>query len=623
MSGVRIPITGDASSLVTATDKANTALVNMGNVADKTSAKIDNGFKGSTGGIQKALAALGPLGGVLGKVSPAAGSAASSIAGLSSSFMALSSAGAGAAVAVGGTLAVIGGAALVIGGAASAWYSLGEALVSTGFEARDALDALEGFQKIGSDFYPVVSAEALTSFERLASVADAFDAIMNRLTVTVGASVGPELERLINITTGLALAGMHAFEIWAAGKNLLTEFADFMLGSMLHSFLPVTDAVRAMGNSLVYMAELLGKDVDPALKLALSSTNALSSAITGYAADALDGALKSLDDYAIAGGEFITVTARATDAIKDKTKATKADTKATDENIKGLTDWGKLIAESEKAISAGSEKLQASARADELATMSAMDAETARYQAKVDGLRAVASEITNAGGDELKAQEDLNKALEEAEALHVAEIGKLSDQARAKRISDERAVGSAIIGLGNDLVKATTAQYDTTTAAGREAAMKEFNTQKAAKMAIAVVAGALAVQQALSAAPPPVNFVLAGISGAAAAVELGVIAGAQPKFHMGTTGFRPDEGMAMLQRGEGVVTSQGMSRPGMREAVQAANAGGSPLGGESAIMIQYQHKVYNEFIRDNLKAGSPLTKRIDNNTKVGHRTNRK
>jgi hypothetical protein len=153
--------------------------------------------------------------------------------------------------------------------------------------------------------------------------------------------------------------------------------------------------------------------------------------------------------------------------------------------------------------------------------------------------------------------------------------------------------------------------------------MKEFNTQKAAKMAIAVVAGALAVQQALSAAPPPVNFVLAGISGAAAAVELGVIAGAQPKFHMGTTGFRPDEGMAMLQRGEGVVTSQGMSRPGMREAVQSANAGGSPLGSESAIMIQYQHKVYNEFIRDNLKAGSPLTKRIDNNTKVGHRTNRK
>jgi len=125
----------------------------------------------------------------------------------------------------------------------------------------------------------------------------------------------------------------------------------------------------------------------------------------------------------------------------------------------------------------------------------------------------------------------------------------------------------------------------------------------------------------LSSAPPPANFILAGISGAAAAVEIGVIAGAQPKFHMGTTGFRPDEGMATLQRGEGVVTSQGMSRPGMREAVQAANAGRA-IGGGGSINMQYQHKVYNEFIRDNLKAGSPLTRRIDSGTKVGHRQSR-
>ena len=115
---------------------------------------------------------------------------------------------------------------------------------------------------------------------------------------------------------------------------------------------------------------------------------------------------------------------------------------------------------------------------------------------------------------------------------------------------------------------------------------------------------------------------MAGITGAAAAIELGVIAAAQPKFHMGTTGMRPDEYAATLQRGEGVVTSAGMSKPGMKETVAAANSGRTPVGTGGSLNMVYQHKVYNEFIRDNLKAGSPLTRRIDNGTKVGHRQSR-
>jgi hypothetical protein len=49
MSSVNIPITGDASSLVNATNKANAALNNLGASADKASAKVTPALGGMGG----------------------------------------------------------------------------------------------------------------------------------------------------------------------------------------------------------------------------------------------------------------------------------------------------------------------------------------------------------------------------------------------------------------------------------------------------------------------------------------------------------------------------------------------------------------------------------------------
>jgi len=271
--------------------------------AGKALQKVGTSSTAATGGIQKAFAALGPLGGVLGKVSPAAGSAAASLAGLSSASAAMGAAGLAATAATGGLLAVVGGAALVVGGATYGVVALGDALVSSAFSADKALTALEGFKNIGSDFYPVVPDEALVAIERLATASDAVDAIFNRLTVTVGTSVGPALERMVSTIVGLGLAGLQTFEVWAAGRNLLMDFAQFMTGTLLRAFLPVTDAVRGMGNGLIYMADLLGQAVDPALRAALTSTDALSDAITTYASEALDGARYRLAEKQDKGNE--------------------------------------------------------------------------------------------------------------------------------------------------------------------------------------------------------------------------------------------------------------------------------------------------------------------------------
>jgi len=64
--------------------------------------------------------------------------------------------------------------------------------------------------------------------------------------------------------------------------------------------------------------------------------------------------------------------------------------------------------------------------------------------------------------------------------------------------------------------------------AGGKQSKKAFLAYKAFAMAEATIAGHQAILKALAAAPPPYNFVLAGIAGAATAVQIGMIASAQP-----------------------------------------------------------------------------------------------
>ena len=623
--------------------------------AGKTLAKVGTASTGATGGIQKALAALGPLGGVLGKVSPAAGSAAASIAGLSSASTAMGAAGLAATAATGGLLLVIGGAALAVGGAAAAYYTLGESLVSAAFDADKALTALEGFKNIGSDFYPVVPEEALVAMERLASASDAVDAIMNSLTVTIGSNTAPAIERMVSTVVGLGLAGMEAFEVWAAGKNLLTEFAQFMTGTLLRAFLPVTDAVRGMGNNLIYMADLLGQSVDPALRAALKSTDALSDAITTYAGEALDGALTGLSDYAVAGGLFISQTARATDSLKNKTAATKDDTKAIEGNIEGLTNWTREIEASVKAIESGSEKLQESAYNDRLASMSAQDAEAERYRAKVQGLEDTAAEVKAAGGDELKTDLELYAATEAAAEIHNANVKKFDDKAAADKLAMQKAIAEKGVELaldGLDTVSKAAeeasqregeqadklqaqlvagdsyytdsqkAELQKRIAEHRKASIAAFNTAKAARIAEATITTAMAVVNALNdglSVGGPAGLILGPVSAAAAGIAGGIqiaaIAAEQPSFHQG---YAPDERSARVLTSEAVLSPAATAALGSGN-IAAANAGIMGGGRQASTPVVFRHQTFRPFIKDFLTQPSALSTALNAGKIVGHR----
>ena len=623
--------------------------------AGKALQKVGTSSTAATGGIQKAFSALGPLGGVLGKVSPAAGSAAASLAGLSSASAAMGSAGLAATAATGGLLAVVGGAALVVGGATYGVIALGDALISSAFSADKALTALEGFKNIGSDFYPVVPDEALVAIERLATASDAVDAILNRLTVTVGSSVGPALERMVSTIIGLGLAGLETFEVWAAGRNLLMDFAQFMTGSLLHAFLPVTDAVRGMGNGLIYMADLLGQAVDPALRAALTSTNALSDAITTYASEALDGVLVSLADYAVAGGEFISTTARATDSLKNKTKATKDDTEAVKENIEGLTNWTQVIRDSQKAIESGSESLQASAYADQLASMSARDAEAERYRAKVQGLQDTAAAVKKAGGDEFKTDLELFAATEAAGKIHAEAVKKFDDKAAADKLALQKAVAEQGVELALDGLSTVSkaseeaaqregdqadklqaqlqagdayytdsqkAELQKRIAEHRKAAMTAFGIAKAARIAEATITTAMAVVNALNdglSVGGPAGLIIGPVSAAAAGIAGGIqiaaIAAEQPSFHQG---YAPDERSARVLTSEAVLSPAATAALGSGN-IAAANAGVMGGGRMASTPVVFRHQTFRPFIKDFLTQPSALATALNAGKIVGHR----
>jgi hypothetical protein len=139
-------------------------------------------------------------------------------------------------------------------------------------------------------------------------------------------------------------------------------------------------------------------------------------------------------------------------------------------------------------------------------------------------------------------------------------------------------------------------------------------------MASAAAATALAVVQALASAPPPYNFIAAGVVGAAGLIQQAVISSQNPSFHAGGFvggGIAPDEQQATVRRGEAVLNPAGRRAMG-DDAIRAANGG---MGGGQTIVVQqvYRHRVFDSFVRDNLRTRGPLSQALGSGSRAGQR----
>ena len=152
----------------------------------------------------------------------------------------------------------------------------------------------------------------------------------------------------------------------------------------------------------------------------------------------------------------------------------------------------------------------------------------------------------------------------------------------------------------------------------RKQAMIAFLIDKAAKLAQALTATALATINALSMPPAP-NYIAAGLAAAGGAVQVATIAAARPSFHSGgMADFTPDEASAVIRRGEAVLSPQGRRALG-DDTIRAANAGMS--SGQTIVVQQvYRHRVFDSFVQDNLRTRGPLARALGSGARVGQRS---
>lgn len=239
------------------------------------------------------------------------------------------------------------------------------------------------------------------------------------------------------------------------------------------------------------------------------------------------------------------------------------------------------------------------AAAEEAARVKAADdtkkAQAAQLDADID-FYARRAEIANGAADVIAAysQYKLDQqvlAYDDAVAAQDA-LGKGASEAEKKRAADD-------------------------VAEKRKQAMIGFMIDKAAKLTQALTATALATINALSMPPAP-NFVAAGLAAAGGAVQVATIAAARPSFHSGgMADFAPDEASAIVRRGEAVLSPAGRAAIG-DDTIRAANAGTS--SGQTIVVQQvYRHRVFDSFVRDNLRTRGHLSRALGSGSRAGQR----
>lgn len=382
--------------------------------------------------------------------------------------------------------------------------------------------------------------------------------------------------------------------------ELTKKFADFVgvTGKLTAAETLATEAGVRAGKELKKTNEVQGKATQAKLKYA-AATRVVVPALKEekVAMDALAAAQGSIEQARVA-------------ELTDTQKLTEQLAKLQTERIE-LAAAGKLTGTDTSKYAAAEIALAqqvTDARIDEeLRAVTAIEA----YEADLASQRSAAAVV----------QGEAEKAATAARINAIAQVADVIAQYTQYALDQEvdayEQAQADREALGENATKAEKDLADKRVKATRDAARKAFLIDKAAKMASAAAATALAIVQALASAPPPFNFIAAGAVGAAGLIQQAVIASQKPSFHAGgfVGGMAPDEQQATVRRGEAVLSPAGRRAMG-DDTIRAANAG---MGGGQVIMVQqvYRHRVFDSFVRDNLRTRGPLSQALGAGSRPG------
>jgi hypothetical protein len=529
----------------------------------------------------KAAKAMGPLGGVLAKISPAAGSASAAIAGMTSAAEGFMAAGMGPAVAA---------MAVLLGGAALAWEGYNadaNEAAAISLEVKAAHDALE----------PSLRAARLAEID---------------LAVATG-QITEEAGRLERE----GIASIEAFS--AATKTASARIKEISAGTGSWN-----RTIGDLGESLRGTPLFgLGMEID-AFTTSTAEADAETAALMGTiqtAHDTIKRTTKAERELAkVTGSHAAAAKAAKNDLAALNAEMERAD-RAAEANAKGyneaITSLQSMEDTSKRAMATDMDRL-ALDRDAALEKSKALAKEASKYGTSVSARETIDAQHR---ATDIAAEAEYQAAVGALQAKAAADRDAREKQEMAQRLSNQQAIGAAFISLGDSLVAATSKQHDTTTAKGRRAALAQFAVQKGVMLAQATIAGALAVSNALaSEVGPPITYVLAGVAGAMAAVEIGTIAATQPSFHRG---YAPDETQARVLKRESVLTTTATAAVGSSN-VAALNAGVTTGGGYSGpAPIVVGHRVFNDLVKRELRSTGALSTALAVGSIPGHRTNRR
>lgn len=618
MSGVNIPITGDATSLVAATQKANAAIATIGVAADKASAKITPAMGSLSGGAQKAAAALGPLGGVLSKISPEAGSAASSIAGLASAGQGLAAAGAAAGVSMTAMAAVLGPVAIAVAALAAAYYVLDQNLQAVEEQNRIAAeragDATKRFVDQKAVIKEVGEAYAVAAGQQTAADLKAI-ALKEKLQAAFAIDVA-------NAQTALNYAKKQAQNTGAGSdadkaRIQAEERLAAINGRMEMQNALIDETIRLDGKKATS-----AKGVTAALKNQGDIERANAEAHAEYVKMDAERVAKARDHIDNINDQ-IKATNELTESVRrqgmTEYETTAASGAAVDANLRKQIAANTKLGLDTKAL----EDARVTNHANTAAALDAIDAE--RHAAEKKALEDAAAIDADANKVKREAAMDLaNFMAEQAVAgldAMAAGFEKAQDNANetANQLTDQLIAGD------EHYTKAQKAQLVKRIAEQRAHAKEAFAIAKAARLAEAVITTAMAVMNAYNSgvAIPiagvvlgPAMAIAAGVTGA---IQIATIAAEQPSFHSGKL---PDEMNATILKREAVLNTTASAAMG-RGQIEAMNNGMTTGRGQGPAPIVIGHRVFEAGLKRSLDSAGVLREALHAGAVYGHRLNRR
>ncbi len=638
---VKLSITADASKAVEEIKRVDSALSSTAAAGESAGKRVGGGLKSLEESASRAGQSSAKLRGALSLVSPEAANLAGVVNDAADAVEVFAASEQAAAIASAALNPVVLGLVATLGLAAGAWYLVTsateehEAAIRANADAIQhaadvAVDAKASIAGLGIEWQVAVGQMSQATADYVKGAADVDEKFAESL-------------RLANANVGSLKQQLDTFEHKAAEAKGMVTYRE-----QIEDLRPQLEAAKKAYADL--QAEVEGAkskvaDIVIAHEEEKQATEDAREA-TEAATEAKRRAAEAARDQARAEAEARAAMEAAAKVAQDYRDALSAietaGRAASESNLRGVAQEEAARAHALESLAASYQKAQEAALGNDAAMRDADQAyATAREQ------------IIGASEERIKGLRD--KAAADAQAKRAADVKATQDaeiakaQAVASTLQQAFGVASQLFDLGvgyqTDLLRAMEddlreneenmtegqkKEMKKRIDAQRDAAKRSFEIAKAAKIAEAIASTALAVINAISQSPPPSPFGLigAGIAAAAGAVSIAQIAGQEPSFHVGTSEVRrysaqaPDEVRATLLEGEAVLSRRAVADMGGRTAIEDRNAGrrnGESTTGARPAPIQYRHREFNEFIRDNIRLGGPLSTELNKGTRVGHR----